>query len=195
MTSYWGPLGWMALHSASMLYAEHPELAEKQLMKRFIDSFGETISCYHCKSHFLTMKKKYEAWNPGYLDSRRELMLFVFRAHNTVNKRIDKPVLQSVADCLITLKNANSYSDLASVRGAYMTYLQRNWGQDYTADGITNKKKVQELIRINNEYLNIRTIDWTYTFEDNVLFLIEDATPVFTIRRKIGGFKNGRLII
>jgi hypothetical protein len=195
MTSYWGPLGWMTLHSASMLYAEQPELAEIQVMRRFIDLFGDTISCHHCKSHFLSMKKRYEAWNPGYLSSRRELMLFVFRAHNTVNKRIDKPILQNVADCLTALKNANSYSDLASVRESYMTYLQRNWGRDFTADGISTRKKAHELVRINNEYLNTRTIDWTYTFEDNVLFLIEDATPVFVVRKRIGGFKNGKLII
>jgi hypothetical protein len=194
MTSYWGPLGWMTLHSASMLYAEEPELGEIQLMRKFIELFGETISCHHCKSHFLSMKKKYEAWNPGYLNSRRELMLFVFRAHNTVNKRIDKPILQNVSDCLTALKNANSYSDLASVRASYMTYLQRNWGQNYTADGLSARKKVQELNRINNEYLNTRTIDWTYTFDDNVLLFVEEATPVFTTRKKFIGFKNGRLI-
>jgi hypothetical protein len=194
MTSYWGPLGWMTLHSASMLYSEKPELPERQLMQRFLDAFGETISCYHCKTHFLSMKKKYEAWNPGYLNSRRELMLFVFRAHNTVNKRIDKPILQSVPDCLKALKNANSYSDLASVRASYMTYLERNWGRDFTADGFSTRKRVQELFKINNEYLNTRTIDWTYTFDDNVLLFVEEATPVFTTRKKFIGFKNGRLM-
>ena len=194
MTSYWGPLGWMTLHSASMLYSENPDLPEKLLMQKFIEAFGETISCFHCKSHFLSMKKRYEAWNPGYLNSRREFMLFVFRAHNTVNKRLDKPVLQSVPDCLVTLKNANSYSDLASVRGSYMTYLQRNWNQDFTADGLSTRKKVQELFKINNEYLNMRTIDWSYTFDDNVLLFIEDVTPVFTQKKKFGGFKNGKLL-
>lgn len=194
MTSYWGPLGWMTLHSASMLYAEQPEQAEKLLMKKFIDLFGETISCHVCKNHFLTMKRRYEAWNPGYLNSRRELMLFVFRAHNTVNKRVDKPILRSVQDCLSALKNANSYSSLESVRASYILYLQRNWGQEYSSDGLTSRKKVQEMNKINNEYFNIRTIDWSYTFEDDVLFFIEDATPVFKPIKRLGGFKNGKLL-
>jgi hypothetical protein len=194
MTSYWGPLGWMTLHSASMLYSENPGPAEIMLMQKFIELFGETISCFHCKSHFLTMKRKYIAWNPRYLSSRRELMLFVFRAHNTVNKKLDKPVIQTVSDCIKTLKNANSYSDLKDVRAAYMSYLQKNWGQDYTADGLSLRKKVQELNKINNEYLNVRNIDWSYTFEDDVMFFIEEVTPVFKTIKKIGGFKNGRLL-
>jgi hypothetical protein len=58
MTSHWGPLGWMTLHSASMLYPENPEPVERLLMEYFINLFGETISCFTCKTHFITMKKK-----------------------------------------------------------------------------------------------------------------------------------------
>jgi len=193
MTSYWGPLGWMTLHSASMLYSESPGSAEILLMQNFLDAFSETITCFHCKTHFKTMKKKYQAWKPDFLSSRREFMLFVFRAHNTVNKRIDKPILQTVQDCINTLKKANSYSSLEILRSGYMTYLQRNWSNDYTADGMQIKKKVQELFKINNEYFNLRTIDWDYTFEDDVLMFVEEQTPVFQARKKFGGFKNGKL--
>lgn len=194
MTSYWGPLGWMTLHSASMLYSENPQPVEIMLMGRFLDAFGASISCYNCKTHFATMKKKYETWNPRYLHSRREFMLFVFRAHNTVNKRLDKPVLQTVKDCLDTLKKANTYSSLESMRSAYMAYLHRNWNQDFSADGLSIRKKVQELFKINTDYLNPRTIDWDYTFEDDVLMFVDEKTPVFRSVKKIGGFKNGKLM-
>jgi hypothetical protein len=193
MTSYWGPLGWMALHSASMLYSENPGDVERMLIEQFVNLFADTISCFTCKTHFIAMKKKYVAWNPGYLNSKREFMLFVFRAHNTVNKTLDKPVLQTVKDCITTLKNANSYSSLDSMRNAYLIYLQNNWNKELTADGFSMRRKIQELFKINDEYFNKRTIDWNYTFEDNVLLTIEEKTPVFQRVRKFGGFKNGRL--
>jgi hypothetical protein len=193
MTSHWGPLGWITLHSASMLYSENPEASEKALMKKFLDSFGETISCYHCKSHFLNMLSKYITAIPSYLDSKKDFMLFVFRAHNTVNKRLDKPILQTVQDCITTLKNANAYSSFETVRNSYLTYLQNNWNKELTAHGFSLRKKVQDLIKINNEYLNLRTIDWDYTFSDSVILIIEEKTQMFQRIRKVGGFKNGRL--
>jgi hypothetical protein len=195
MTSHWGPLGWMTLHSASMLYPANPEPVERLLMEYFINLFGETISCFTCKTHFITMKKKYVSWNPGYLNSKKEFMLFVFRAHNTVNKRLDKPILYSVKDCITTLKNANSYSSLDSMRNAYLVYLQNNWNKELSADGFSMRKKIQELFKINNDYFNKRTIDWDYTFEENVLLTIEEKTPVFQTRKKLGGFKNGKLLL
>jgi hypothetical protein len=91
-------------------------------------------------------------------------MLFVFRAHNTVNKRLDKPILYSVKDCITTLKNANSYSSLDSMRNAYLIYLQNNWNKELSADGFSMRKKIQELFKINNDYFNKRTIYWDYTF-------------------------------
>ena len=185
----------MTLHSASMLYPENPEPVERILMEYFINLFGETISCFTCKTHFITMKKKYVSWNPGYLNSKKEFMLFVFRAHNTVNKKLDKPILYSVKDCITTLKNANSYSSLDSMRSAYLVYLQNNWNKELSADGFSMRKKIQELFKINNDYFNKRTIDWDYTFEENVLLSIEEKTPVFQTRKKLGGFKNGKLLL
>jgi len=194
MTSYWGPLGWMTLHSASLLYPISPQPAEKLLMSQFIDMFGDTISCYHCKTHFNSMKAKYIAWNPEYLSSRKEFMLFVFRCHNAVNKRLDKPILQSVPDCITALKNADSYSSLSSLRNAYFTYLSNNWGKEHTSDGFAIRKKVHELIKINNEYFNLRNVDWTYTFNESVL-PINDTLPPVQVRKKVGGFKNGKLLM
>ena len=193
MTSYWGPLGWMTLHSASLLYPDEPSNVEKLIAERFIELFGNTISCYHCKTHFQDMLKRYKTWNPGYLNSKKDFALFVFRAHNTVNKRIDKPILQTVQDCITTLKNANAYSSFETVRNSYLTYLQNNWNKELTAHGFSLRKKVQDLIKINNEYLNLRTIDWDYTFSDSVILIIEEKTQMFQRIRKVGGFKNGRL--
>lgn len=193
MTSYWGPLGWMTLHSASLLYSDEPSHAEKLIAERFIELFGNTISCYQCKAHFQDMLKRYKGWNPGYLNSKKEFVMFAFRAHNTVNKRIDKPILQTVKDCMQALKNANSYSSLDSMRNAYLIYLQKSWNREFTADGLAAKKNIQELMKINNEYFNLRTIDLDFESDESPILLIENQQKEFTIVRKSGGFKNGRL--
>lgn len=194
MTSHWGPLGWMTLHSASLLYSEVPDHSEQLIIHQFLELFSDTISCHHCKTHFINMKRKYELWNPGYLSSKKDFMLFVFRAHNAVNKRIDKPILETVQDCMTTLKNADSYSSLASIRNAYLTYLQQNWAKEYTGEAFALRRKVQELIKINNEYFNLRTIDWTYTFNESVLPINDILPPLQKKRIMIGGFKNGKLL-
>jgi len=196
MTSYWGPLGWMTLHSASMLYSENPSPGERMLVQNFIDLFADTISCYQCKTHFISTRDKYIRTYPEYLSSKKDFMLFVFRIHNAVNKRIDKPILQTVDDCIRVLKNANSYSSLESMRNAYLLYLQTNWGKEFTGEAFSLRKKVQELIKINNEYLNTREIDWSYRFEDTVIFNeIIDSRPKMFHTAKRGGFKNGKLIL
>ncbi len=193
MTSYWGPLGWATLHSASLLYSDEPSDAEREIMKRFINLFGETISCYTCKTHFLDMLTKYRNWKPNFLDTKREFVLFVMRAHNTVNKRIDKPILTTFQDCLNTLKNMESYSGFKSLRSRYLDYLSQNWGKEYTADSFSARKATQELKKIN-EFFDSREIDWSINYPDDVLIFIDFSKPQFIPKnRRAGGFKNGRL--
>jgi len=114
MSKFWGPLGWATLHSASLLYSDTPSPEEKALIEKFLEAFRITISCNDCKLHFTDMLMKYRASNPQFLNSKSEFMLFVFRAHNSVNKRLDKPILQTPQDCIQTLKNMQSYSSLES---------------------------------------------------------------------------------
>jgi len=193
MTSYWGPLGWATLHSMSLLYSDEPSPAEREIIKRFINLFSETISCYTCRTHFQNMLEKYRAWKPDFLDTKREFVLFVMRAHNTVNKRIDKPILPSFQDCLNTLKNMESYSGFVSLRNTYLNYLERNWGKEVSADGFMARKSIQELKKIN-EFFNSREIDWTIDYPDDVLIFIDFSKSQFIPKnRKAGGFKNGRL--
>lgn len=197
MTSYWGPLGWATLHSASLLYSDSPSYEEQLLMTRFLDCFKNTISCYHCKSHFIDMLSKYSKIHPDFLSSKKKFMLFVFRAHNTVNKRLEKPILQSFKICLQTLKSMESYSSLQALRQAYMNYLQTNWNRENTYDGLEARKKCSELFKINTDYFNIRTIDWDIDSNESVLEFIENVEPkyqIFSRNSKSGGFKNGKLV-
>lgn len=199
MTKLWGPLGWMTLHSVSLLYPETPSYSDKQIAIRFLDLFGETISCNECKVHFKQLYSLYKAIHPDFLDSRQNFALFIFRAHNTVNMRLDKPRPTSVSECLQTLKNATVHTSLASFRTAYLNYLLRNWRYDVSGQGMITKKQVNEMININNEYWSPREIPIPALQEGDV------TTPVYAQNLRVNtqgravsskvGFKGGRLTL
>lgn len=193
----WGPLGWMTLHSVSLIYPENPTDSDKITAKKFLEAFTNTITCSQCQSHFLTMKKFYEYQHPDFLNSRHNFAMFVFRAHNTVNKRLDKPVPATVAECLQTLKIATTQTSLPQFRLAYLEYIRKNWAGDMTGDGMFSRGSVNEMIKINNEYWIPRDIPIPELEEDNVLIPIESSTvrltPTGNYSSVAVGFIGGRL--
>jgi len=196
MTKLWGPLGWMTLHSVSLIYPENPSPAEKQIASRFLDLFADTISCNQCKMHFKTIRLLYASSNPGYLNSRQEFALFGFRAHNTVNRRLDKPLQSTVAHCLQSLRNATSQTSLANYRSSYLTYLSRNWAREFTAESLIILGSVREMNKINNEYWSPRDSGIPDLAEADVVTSIERDGVRVSSDRLVStsiGFKGGRL--
>jgi hypothetical protein len=197
MTKLWGPLGWMTLHSVSLIYPEEPTEAEKIIANRFLVLFSETISCITCKNHFKIILTFYRFMKPNFLNSRQEFALFVFRAHNTVNKRIDKPRPSTVSECLASLRNATSQTSFAEFRKSYIAYLYRNSRGDFTGDGMMNKSSIKEMEKINNEYWSLREIPIPELKEDDVLSPIEKhdfrISPAGNISSVKVGFAGGRL--
>lgn len=205
-TKFWGPLGWMTLHSVSAIYPENPSQEERVLLERFVECFRESITCPHCKSHFTGMLNMYRKKHPEWSSNRYNLFLFVCRAHNTVNKRLDKPIIQTLNGCIETLKNATKVTSPAQYRTAYINYLIQNWTKEFTGDGAIALGYARDLRRINEEYFNPRDkgYDAIYFFENGSVteFIAEDPTrydagqnvPNATVfmNSKIG-FKNGKL--
>jgi len=198
MTKLWGPLGWMTLHSVSLIYPERPTLEEKQIAKRFLDLFGESISCIFCKTHFKKIYTLYTASHPEFLNSRQEFAVFAFRAHNAVNKRLDKPTPLSVGECLQTIQNATKHTSLKQFRDSYLSYLSKNWGQEFSSHSLMMRSCVNEMIKINNEYWSVRELTSIPDLvEADVISPIENSRIRFTTFRKPMpikiGFAGGRL--
>jgi FAD-linked sulfhydryl oxidase len=155
-TKFWGPLGWMTLHSVSAIYPEKPTNEERIILEKFVELFRESITCPHCKSHFTSMINTYRKIHPEWSSSRYHFFLFVCRAHNTVNKRLDKPIIQTLSDCIETLKTATKVTTPAQYREAYINYLLQNWSKEFTGDGAIALGSAKQLKKINNEYFTPR---------------------------------------
>jgi len=198
MTTLWGPLGWMTLHSVSLIYPEAASAQDVVVASRFLELFAETISCPSCKSHFRLILERYKLIKPDFLSSRKNFAIFVFRAHNTVNARLDKPKPSTVAECIDTLKTATAQKTFKQFRTSYIVYLHSNWGRDFTGDGIVTRRMVKELQKINDEYWNVRD-DGTFPVieEDDVLtsIILDKTRFTYTWKPMSGdvGFKGGKL--
>lgn len=205
-TKIWGPLGWMTLHSISASYPEHPTQEDKLILDQFMSAFRETITCPYCKNHFTTLFNKYRQLHPEWNSSRQSLFIFVCRAHNTVNRRLDKPIQKTVSECVETLQNATSMKTPFEFRKAYLDYLVVNWSKQIDAEGFMMMGFVRKMIKIHTEYFTPR--DRTYSDitiqDDNVVeFIPEDTSkyratinvpdPIHYRGIKIG-FKNGSIV-
>ena len=198
MTSVWGPLGWMTLHSISINYPENPDTNEKLICSKFIEFFGDCITCHICKTHFIKLYQIYKTRHPEYLNSRYDLFLFIVRLHNTVNKKLDKPIIKSVNEALQTLKQATTQTNPSTFRKKYLDYLKRIWNTDTSSSGLFAKHKIIEMEKINNEYWNLRENTYDIKLDEaNVLEFIEDVKTQkfnpYNYSSKVG-FRNGRLM-
>jgi hypothetical protein len=186
----------MMLHSVSLIYPVTPTAADMAIANRFLNLFGETISCNQCKVHFANIYSIYKSTHPDYLNSRQNFALFVFRAHNTVNKRLDKPIPKTVSECLSTLKIATAQTSFPQFRNAYLSYLTRNWSRDHTGEGRIMYGNVKEMIQINNQYWSLRDepipeleeADVTISLDRNLRVTSSGSVSSVSV-----GFKNGRL--
>jgi len=178
MTAVWGPLGWITLHSISVNYPEVPSVADKLIVKKFIDLFAETIACPSCKGHFTNMYRSYTSRYPNWADSRYNLFLFIVRAHNTVNRRIDKPRPATVLEALESLRAATKHKSPKEYRASYISYLYNNWSRQGGGEGFIQTGNVREIQKINNEYWNPRETGFSiFLPESDILQPITPSGP------------------
>lgn len=206
MTSFWGPLGWMTLHSVSCLYPETPTDADKQILTKYLAAFHQTITCPRCQTHFESMLTMYKRSYPNWLDSRFDFFLFVCRAHNNVNRRLDKPIYATAYECLELFQSNTKVTTASQYRQSYLNYLVKNWSQEQSGESFMRLSAVREMRKINEQYWNPRDND-----SNKVVFLADtDVTQVILQDRSFGspsstipvfannphiqiGFRNGRL--
>ena len=188
MTSLWGPLGWMTLHSISLLYPEVPSEADRKILKRYMDLFRDTITCPHCHQHFKIIFTNYMNAHPEWANSRFDFFMFVVRSHNTVNKRLNKPKPDTVKACLDSYAANTRNTTGLGYRSSYINYLLRNYGREMSGEGFMRAAEVRELKKITEEYWNRKSDESTKTFnmDANVLEFIDENSSTRQIMRPGG---------
>jgi hypothetical protein len=205
-TKFWGPLGWMTLHSISAIYPENPTQEEKLIITSFIENFRDSITCVHCKGHFASMFQTYKQLHPEWNASRFDLFLFVCRAHNTVNRRLDKPIFPTLNDCIERLKLNTQQNSASTYRTAYINYLIRNWSKEFTGDGAIFLQSARKIKKINEEYFTPRDEGFTnlsFDRDASVLEFIPEDAKRYSVGKNLPnaihltnvrvGFVGGRL--
>ena len=180
MTARWGPLGWMTLHSISANYPDYPSPSDKAILRKFMDLFADTISCPSCKLHFGSMFHTYITRTPSWADSKRDLFVFVCRAHNTVNIRLDKPRPKTVQECIDTLQSIARVTSAQTYREKYLSYLLKNWSYP-DASGFIMSRSVREMIKINADYWNPRETNFEVSFPE-----VDILQPIIAVKDSRG---------
>ena len=176
MTAVWGPMGWMTLHSISLLYPDSPTQSDKQILSKFLQDFSESITCPHCQKHFTTMFENYRKLHRDWADSRFDLFLFIARAHNTVNKRLEKPLRKTVQECLDAIETGTQYTSAKDFRRKYIDYVASRMFAEMSGDSMIKVGHAQNMRRINESYWNsrIQTDTSNFNMEADVLEFIPD---------------------
>jgi hypothetical protein len=175
MTTIWGPLGWMTLHSVATCYPESPTQSEKDLMASWLDMFRDTITCPYCRDHFTTTLVAYRTSFPSMLNSRQDFALFTFRVHNAVNRRLRKPLFASLQECMATLQDNVKLRSAADYRVSYLNHIHRYWSTWQDVTGIVAMKKIIEMRKIESTYVQQRDTNFNVTLTPDVVVLPRDA--------------------
>lgn len=86
--SQWGPKLWYVMHTFSFFYPVYPTINDLSNYKTFYENLAHTIPCRVCKDHYklLLMEDPIDS----HLNSRDDLMRWVWKIHNKVNERLGK---------------------------------------------------------------------------------------------------------
>lgn len=160
----WGPLGWITLHSIAAGYPEQATAYEKELFRRWLVSFQETILCPSCSKHFGDMLSHYGSKFPTWTNTRKGVVEFVLRAHNTVNARTQKPIY-SVEESVRELQRVFPEAIVTQKRREYLLYIRGDWMKNMTMSGISTAPKLKELFSIEENYWASRSVVWSSLLE------------------------------
>jgi hypothetical protein len=188
-------MGWMTLHSISLLYPESPTAEDKQIVKTFLNDFAESITCPHCERHFKIMFENYKIKHRDWADSRFNLFMFIARCHNTVNKRLEKPLKNSVQECLESISASSQYTSLTEFRRKYIDYVIRRMSAEMSGDNLVKVGFGKSMKRINESYWNSKLTTETSTFDMNADVLEFIADEPRTVRYMFGGSSSASTVV
>ena len=85
---FWGPSGWIFLHSITMNYPKEPTEEDKQVYFNFFKNLEHVIPCEKCGYNYSINLQKFPI-QPA-LESRDTFIRWLIQVHNEVNKETGK---------------------------------------------------------------------------------------------------------
>lgn len=167
----------MTLHSMASLYPDEPTGSEKALMNSWLDLFASTITCPSCQGHFQETLEVYRSRFPGMLESRAAFLMFTFRAHNSVNQRLRKPIYSTVAECFEVLRNNVKTRFSAHYRQAYYAHITRHWKVLQDASGMAALRRIADMNKIEATYAAARSDEFTELIPEGLTMIGKLEAP------------------
>lgn len=87
----WGPIFWHAMHIVSLAYPVHPSEEDKAGARAFFESLTKVLPCPVCREHYKEQLAKSPVSDA--LNSKGDLILWVWDIHNEVNIMLGKPTI------------------------------------------------------------------------------------------------------
>jgi hypothetical protein len=171
----------MTLHSVASLYPDSPTETERQLMITWLDLFRDTITCPSCQGHFAELLAAYRIQYPNMLYSRRDFLLFTFRAHNDVNKRIGKPLYGTVKECFDLLRNNVKFTKTVNFRISYVNRITMHWRVFQDASGMSAMKRIHQIKKIEIQYMTARSNEFEESIPEDTVIVNIGEQAVLTL--------------
>lgn len=89
---FWGPHGWIFLHSITFEYPSQPTELDKKKYFEFFNNLHYVLPCVSCAKHYQEHLVKYPL-TEEILQNKKTLTQWLIQIHNEVNKSLGKPVL------------------------------------------------------------------------------------------------------
>ena len=87
--TFWGPQGWIFLHSVTLHYPKNPSDQDKEMYFNFFKSLEKVLPCEKCAYNYSNNLQKLPL-EPA-LENRDTLVRWLIAVHNEVNKEAGKP--------------------------------------------------------------------------------------------------------
>ena len=88
----WGEGTWRLLHCTAATFPKIPTEKDYRAYTRFLHSMAPILPCRFCREHMAKFLKE-NPIRPILEKGRRSFMLWTIRFHNSVNKKLGKPIL------------------------------------------------------------------------------------------------------
>jgi hypothetical protein len=111
------------------------------------------------------------------MNSRQTFMIFTFRVHNSVNRRLNKPLYRSVGECYETLRAVVKTKATREYRLAYYTHIRQQWKLYQDAAGMSALRKIGDMMKIEAEYAGSRSNNFEIPIADDVVVIGDMPAP------------------